>query len=104
MPAVPKNPPLRDRAWLDHLQMERCAITGQFGTATETVEAMHLGAYKGMKRGDDQVIPVLHHFHAEAHQSLGEAEMLRKYAPASLILEAFRALARENYRRWKEGR
>ena len=104
MPAVPKNPPLRDREYLDHLQTERCAITGQFGNATETVEAMHLGAFKGMKRGDDETLQVLHHFHAEAHQSLSEAEMLRKYAPASLILEAFRALGRERYRMWKAAR
>jgi len=97
MPAVPKNPPLRDRAWLDYIRTQRCVITGQLGNASETVDPMHLGSFKGMKRSDSEVLPVLHRLHAEAHQLLGEAEMLRKYAPASLILEMARAYARQMY-------
>lgn len=94
---------IRDRVWLDHLHGERCCISGQRGNDSETVEGMHLGSYRGLKRSDDEVLPVLHRFHAEAHQSLGEAEMLRKYAPASLLLEMARAYARQCYAEWKSG-
>ena len=104
MPSAPKNPPLRDRAWLDHLHSERCVITGQFGNATETIDPMHIStAGKAIKSGDDRVIPVLHRFHAEAHQS-GEITMLRKHAPDSLLRAAFQALGEKMYREWKEAR
>lgn len=100
MTANPKNPPLRDRAWLDHLHGERCVLTGELGNASETIDPMHIGAYKGMKRGDDEALPVMHRFHALAHAK-GEVSMLRQHAPDDVIRAAFRALARERYREWK---
>ena len=89
-----------DRKYLDHLRDEPCILTGMRARPDETVDPMHIGTYgKGMKT-DDEALPVLHHFHAEGHQH-GEISMLRQYAQDWLVREAFRAYARELYRRWK---
>ena len=99
---IPKSLIIRDRDWLDHLHGERCIITGQLASKNETIDPMHIGAFKGMKRSDDEVIPVLHRYHAQAHQQ-GEMTMLRTHAPDDVLRLAFRAYARELYRQWKVG-
>lgn len=98
-----RRPIIRDRAWLDHLHSERCIFTGQRGTENETIDPMHLGAFKGLKSSDDEVIPVLHRFHAMAHQK-GEISLLRTMSDDNLIREVFRAYARQLYAQWRSGK
>jgi hypothetical protein len=90
---------IRDRAYLDHLHGERCVLTGQLGTQSETIDPMHIGGGMGSKRSDDEVLPVLHRFHQLGHQS-GEISMLRQFAPDWLLRAAFRAYARQIYQEY----
>lgn len=95
------RPIIRDRKWLNYLHTQRCLISGQYGNDNETVDPMHLGAFKGMKRSDDEVIPVLHRFHLSGHQS-GEISMLRSGLSDTILREALRAYARALYKEWKD--
>ncbi len=101
---MPTSAPIvADRKYLDSLRDETCLLTGRYATDSDPVEPMHVGtAGKGIKN-DAEAIPVCHSLHAYGHQH-GEIEMLRAKAPAWLIREAFRAYARELYRRWDEQR
>lgn len=102
MTARPKNKPLRDKKYLIWLRGQQCALTGLYGSEIDGIDAMHIGtAGKGIKSPDDEVLPVLHSLHREGHQS-GEISMLRKHAPNDVLRAAFRALAREMYRKYKE--
>lgn len=99
--AVPKTKALRDRAWLDHLRTEACVITGQKGTADESVVPTHIGtAGKSLKSPDDEALPIKQGIHQQMH-SRGEISVLRAMAPDWLLRAAFRAYARELYRAWK---
>lgn len=94
-----KTPILRDRDYLDWLRIQPCLLTGYVGDS----EPAHIGtAGKGLKSPDDEAIPLHYTLHREAHQK-GEMKMLRERAPDDVLRAAFRALARENYRRYKEG-
>jgi hypothetical protein len=96
---LPKTTIVRDREWLDAQHEHACIVSGQFGHSSETIDPAHIGALGcGIKRGDDETLPILHRFHLLGHQK-GEASMWREHLPADL-----RALARERYRRWKEGK
>jgi hypothetical protein len=96
---VPKLGVVRDRRYLDSLRDERCILTGQFATQGDAVIPMHIGTLgKGIKRSDDEALPVLDSLHKEGHQH-GEITMLRKHAPDDVLRAAFRALARERYRK-----
>ena len=97
MNAIPKLDVVRDREYLDSLHDEPCLITGLRGSDQETVDPSHIGAFKGMKRGDNEVLQILHRFHALGHQ-IGEMTMWRKYIPDWLLREALRAYGREQYR------
>lgn len=89
--------PLRDRAYLDYLRTQRCLFTGQIGG----VDPVHIGTHaRGVKSPDNEAIPLAHHLHENGHQK-GEVSMLRREAPNDVIRAAFRALAREIYRKWK---
>ena len=93
-----KNPPVRDRKYLDWLRTQPCIITG---CCEDAIDPMHIGTYgKGLKSSDDQVLPVGHRYHRLAHQN-GEITMFRKHAPNWLLRAALRAYAREMYREWK---
>jgi hypothetical protein len=98
---LPKSRVVRDRPWLDHLHGERCIITGLRGTADETIDPAHVGAFKGMKRSDDEALPLIHSLHAEGHR-IGEISMWRARMPDWLIREALRAYARQLYAEWKQ--
>lgn len=99
---IEKNEPLRDRAYLDSLRQEPCIFTGIKPGDCEAVDPMHIGtAGKGLKSGDDEALPVAHWLHVQAHQD-GEVSMIREYAPDWLLREAFRAYAREKYRKWRD--
>jgi len=96
--------PIRDRKYLDYLRTQPCLLTGVTGGDYEGVDPMHIGTRgKGLKSADDEAIPVIHHLHSRGHH-LGEISMLREHAPDSVLRAAFRALARELYKHWKEGR
>ncbi len=96
MNAVPKLGVIRDRKYLDWLHDQPCIITGQHGGEHETIDPAHIGAYAGMKRSDDQVLPVLHRFHGAGHNS-GEMSMWRANIPDYVLRDALRAYAREMY-------
>lgn len=99
-----KTPILRDRAYLDFLKTERCILTGMTGSDFDAIDPMHIGtAGRGMKSPDDEVLPVIHSLHVQAH-SYGEITMLRHNAPDDVLRAAFRALAREKYAEWKAGK
>ncbi len=100
MVANPKLTIIRDRAWLDYLHTQPCILTGQRGTEYETVDPAHIGAYRGMKRSDDEVLPLLHSIHASGHQK-GEMSLFRERLSDVVLREALRAYARQCYREWK---
>lgn len=93
---------LRDRPYLDYLRTQPCVITGLRGSEQETVDPCHIStAGKGIKSPDNEALPILHRFHAMAHNS-GEVSMLRTCAPDWLMREAFKAYARQLYEEWKQ--
>lgn len=101
---IPKLPIIRDRAYLDWLHEQPCILTGQRGSANETVDPAHIGTLgKSIKSSDDEALPILHRFHAEGHQ-IGEMTMFRKYLPSDVLRAALRAYARELYRAWRRER
>lgn len=100
MNAVPKLNVVRDRKYLDWLHTQPCIITGNCGNDNETVDPAHIGAFKGMKRGDDETLPMLHRFHDEGHR-MGEMSMLRLRIPDWLLRDALRAYAREQYKLYR---
>lgn len=103
MTACPKNPPLRDRKYLDWLRHQPCILSGQHGNDNEAVDPMHIGtAGKGIKSGDDEVLPVLHSLHTEGHTH-GEMSLFRRRLPDMVLRAALRALGREIYAEWKRG-
>lgn len=96
-----KQPPLRDRAYLDWLRTQPCILTGFHATEFEAVDPCHIGtAGKGMKSPDNEALPIRHSLHVEGHSS-GEVTMLRTHAPDWLIRDAFRAYARDLYCNWR---
>jgi hypothetical protein len=98
---LPKDNLIRDRKYLDWLRDQPCLLTGYSASESMAVDPMHIGtAGKGLKSGDDEAIPVVHYLHRSGHQA-GEVSMLREHAPDWLIRDAFRAYAREMYRKWK---
>ncbi len=93
-----KTPILRDRKYLDWLREQPCLLTGVHGMT----EPAHIGtAGKSLKSPDDEAIPLSFILHREGHQK-GEVSMLRENAPDDVSRAAFRALARELYRAYKE--
>ena len=96
MNAVPKLTIVRDRKYLDWLHEQPCLITGVRSHDNETVDPAHIGAFKGMKRGDNEVLPILHRFHAGGHGH-GEISMFRQHLPDWVLRDALRAYAREMY-------
>jgi hypothetical protein len=130
---LPKAGIARDQPWLDIQKTRACVISGAYGTAHESVDPAHIGALgTGIKRGDDETVPVLHRFHAYGHQH-GELRMWRAHLPLAVLrdglalcgfagaalaaplkhwrnelpdielLEALRAIGRRDYRLWKKG-
>ena len=100
MNAAPKMTIIRDRKYLDWLHTQPCVLTGQYGHEHETIDPAHIGAFKGMKRSDDEALPILHRFHDIGHRQ-GEMTMWRENMPDSLLREVLRAYAREVYRQYE---
>ena len=101
---IPKRPPVRDRKWLDHLRTERCLVTGRHAQPNDAVDPCHVGSMgKSLKSPDNEAIPMLHSLHIQCHQE-GEISTLRELLPDDVLRAALRALARERYAAWKEGR
>ena len=91
---------IRDRNYLDWLRHQRCILTGRSGSDDETVDPVHIGtAGKSIKSSDDEVLPVLHTYHAIGHQH-GEITMFRTCLPDAILRRALRALARELYQEY----
>lgn len=99
-----KTPTLRDRAYLDFLRTQPCICTGSYGNDFLGVDPAHIGtAGKGIKSPDNEALPLRHDCHRLAH-NMGEISFLRMHLPDDVLRAALRALAREKYREWKEGR
>lgn len=99
----PKNPPLRDRKYLDYLRTQPCLITGGRTNDYEAVDPCHIGtAGKGLKSPDNEALPISHWRHVEMH-SRGEISVLREKLPDKILREALRAYARQLYAEWKAG-
>ena len=103
MSAVPKLNLVRDRKYLDWLHTQPCIITGEYGNDNETIDPAHIGAFKGMKRGDDETLPMLHRFHKAGHD-YAEMATLRQLLPDYILRLALRAYAREMYQAWLKQR
>lgn len=88
---------VRDRGYLIWLRSERCIVTGQLGNDHESVVPAHVGTRgKGIKSGDDEVLPLIEHLHSGGHGH-GEVSMFREHLPDSILRLALRAYARELY-------
>ncbi|HYF56836.1 MAG TPA: hypothetical protein VEA41_21485 [Salinarimonas sp.] len=99
---LPKARIIRDQDWLDHLKTERCILTGLYGNDYEGIDPAHIGTLgRGIKSSDDEVLPILHKFHA-LQPSMGEMTMWRTHLPDDVLRDALKALAREMYAKWKE--
>lgn len=99
---LPKLNPIRDKKWREFLHTQPCIITGMCGHDYETVDPAHIGTLgKGIKRGDNEMLPILHRFHAAGHGA-GEISMFREELPDGVLRDALRALAREMYAEWKQ--
>ena len=97
------TPALRDRAYLDWLRTQPCIVTGLRDPKTRQVDPAHIGtAGKGNKSPDNEALPLLPELHREGHQK-GEMTMFRWRLPDDVLRDALRALAREQYERWKNG-
>lgn len=96
------RPIIRDRKFLNYLRTQRCIFTGRRGSDVESVDPAHIGsAGRGIKSSDDEALPVIHSKHLEMHTH-GDLTVFRE-APPHILRAAFRALAREMYREWKNG-
>lgn len=94
---LPKTVIIRDKRYRDWLHEQACIITGQYGHEYETVDPAHIGTLgKGIKRSDDEILPILHRFHANGHGA-GEISMFREHLPNDVLRDALRAYAREMY-------
>lgn len=102
MRACPKNPPLRDREYLDYLCTQPCLITGHHATEYEAVDPCHIGtAGTRLKSPDNEALPFSHMFHAQMHNG-GEMSVLRRNLPNSILRLMLRAYAREKYEEWRD--
>ena len=98
---LPKLTIIRDRAYLDWLHNEPCIITG---LRSEEVEPAHIGTLgKGIKRSDDEVLPLEHRFHSSGHNH-GEISMFREKLPDYVLRDALRAYARGMYQQYLKAR
>lgn len=94
---------IRCPAYREWIKEQRCILTGMPPNEFEGVDPCHLGtAGKGLKSGDDEILPVRHSLHVQGHNG-GEISMFRKHLPDAVLRQALRALAREMYQEWKEG-
>lgn len=95
---IPKLTIIRDEKYRIAIRSFPSIITGLRG---DTVEGAHIGTLgKGMKRSDDEILPIEHCYHANGHNA-GEISMFRRELPDYVLRDALRAYAREMYREYK---
>ena len=96
---LPKTKVLVDDEWRKViLPTHRCIITGRHGSEFDGIDPAHLGSLgRGIKRPDDEILPVLHSLHVSGHNG-GEWSQWRDLMPDWLIREALRAYARQYYK------
>lgn len=93
---------VRDKKYLLWQRDQPCFLTGQFANDAESIVPMHIGtAGKGIKSGDDETLPCLAMLHTHGHQH-GEMSMIREKISDSVLRDALRAYAREQYREYKD--
>ncbi len=94
---------LRDPAYLVSLREERCLITGRRADSECSVVPSHVGTLgKSLKTPDHEAIPIRADMHHLLH-NMGEPSFYRAHLRDDVLVAAVRALAREDYRRWKQG-
>lgn len=65
---IPKNPPHRDRSFLDWLRDQPCFISGMRTHEYETVVPAHTGnTGRGMKAPDKHTLPMAQSLHLRSH-------------------------------------
>lgn len=106
MTACPKNPPLRDPAYLKWLREQPCIVTGRRGNDNETVDPAHFrwgtDGGMGLKPSDCYALPLLH----SEHLSQGNGEPSYWLAAVRknprLLCEFIGDALRWRYHVWKE--
>lgn len=94
---------IRDNKYLSYLRGQSCIICGRHADENMTVEPCHIGtAGKGLKSSDNEAIPMCHAHHYQSHNGDGEMSFFRRWIPNTLLREALRAWAREQYDAWKD--
>lgn len=99
---LPKSPPLRDRAYLDHLRERPCIVTGLSGCEPAHLRLLGSGGM-GMKPSDARAVPLYWELHrqqnntAEIRTWLRWAEAYPDFLARLLIEKAER-----DYAEWRE--
>lgn len=101
----PKSQIVRDKAYLKHVRSLPCVITGRMGEDIDPSHIRHgLGGGMGLKPSDDLTLPLAHELHAASHSGEGEVDFWLSNTGSFLLMRALKALARENYREYLEGK
>ncbi len=97
---IPKETIIRDQDYLDFLKTERCLFTGMEGC-----DPAHIGTLgRGIKRSDDEAIPLHYALHRFVGHQSGEISMIRREIPNWLLRQCLRLYAKQMYREWKDPR
>lgn len=101
----PKATIVRDKAYLKWVRQQPCVITGRMGEDIDPAHIRHGCFSAGMKPGDDCVMALSHNLHMIQH-NWGEETFWLKHVTDNpdLLMRALKALARENYREYLEGK
>lgn len=98
---IPKNPPLRDRAYLDWLRDQPCIVTQL--TPCEPAHLRLLGSGgMGMKPGDDRAVPLYWELHRQQNNT-AEIKTWQWWAQdyPMFLAELLIRDAEHRYQQWK---
>ena len=95
---LPKQQRVRDRKYLDSVRDGVCILTNTPNPDPSHIRYGCLSA--GMKPGDDLVLPLNHALHGMSH-NIGEVKFWRNHITDEVLMNALKALAREEYAKWK---
>jgi hypothetical protein len=98
------RPIVDDEAYTTGLRDEACIFTGLHGTENDPVEAMHIGNCGKNVKSANEALPARHSIHALTHTKEGILAIIPYLiANPHLLIDAFRALAREKYAIERQG-
>lgn len=99
MSAVPKQKPIRDRAYLDSFNGIACIVCGDTRTTVGAHIRWGLAGGMGMKPGDNRVLPLCF-YHHDLQGRIGEPKFWREHAPVWLLMEGVSTAAQRMYQEW----